>query len=37
MAKGKRKFNEFNWINVVSPEIDRSAAFFQSVLGWCAR
>lgn len=34
MAKGKRKFNEFNWINVVTPELEHSASFFQSVLGW---
>lgn len=34
MAKGKRRFHDFNWINVMTTEADRAASFFTSVLGW---
>jgi hypothetical protein len=34
MAKGKRRFHDFNWINVMTPELDRAASFFKTVLGW---
>lgn len=34
MAKGKRRFHDFNWINLMTPELERAASFYASVLGW---
>ncbi len=34
MAKGKRRVHDFCWINVMTPELDDAASFFQQVLGW---
>lgn len=34
MTTGKRKFHDFCFTNVITPELDRAATFFHEVLGW---
>lgn len=34
MAIGKRRFHDFCWINVMTPQLGQAASFFQQVLGW---
>lgn len=34
MAIGKRKVHDFCWINLMTPEFDHAATFFQRLLGW---
>lgn len=34
MTTGKRSQHDFCWINIMTPELDRAAAFFQKALGW---
>lgn len=34
MTKGKRSYGDFCWINLMTPEIDRAASFFQKLFGW---
>jgi predicted enzyme related to lactoylglutathione lyase len=34
MTTGNRKFHDFCWINLMTPDLERAAAFYQRIFGW---
>jgi predicted enzyme related to lactoylglutathione lyase len=34
MSQGPRKVHDFCWINLITPDLDRSMAFFEKLFGW---
>lgn len=34
MTRGKRRYGDFCWINLMTPELESAASFFQKLFGW---